>query len=180
MGSKRHRFGLWGKLVLAILAAGTIPIVVGLSVAYVKGTTELQDVIGASFQALAEDSASKVDAEIQRIIAADRLLARQATADPGVRKALLSTQPGGEGSPAAPTRFDWPSVQQAEDSKWILRASWVTGLAGGPIWKEAGGSASSREKMAARVSGLRLGGETQRYLGHGETPVPTYSFIETK
>ncbi len=60
---RRHRFGLWGKLILAILAAGTVPIVVGLSVAYFKGHTQLNEVIGGSFEALARDSAAKLDAE---------------------------------------------------------------------------------------------------------------------
>jgi hypothetical protein len=46
-------------------------------VAYIKGNTEFQEVIGGSFQALAEDSASKVDAEIKRVVATDRLLAKR-------------------------------------------------------------------------------------------------------
>ncbi|MFQ6023991.1 MAG: ATP-binding protein [Acidiferrobacterales bacterium] len=149
MQSNSRRFGLLGKLVLAIVAAGTIPIVVGLAVAYIKGNSELQEVIGGSFQALAEDSASKVDAEIQRIVAADRLLARQAATDSSVRNALLS-------SSRDSVQIDWPAVRKAKDGKWVLRSSSVTG--------PAGGSVGSREKATVKVSGLRLGGETQRYL----------------
>ena len=156
MPSTNRRFGLWGKLILAIVAAGTIPIVVGLAVAYIKGNTELQEVIGRSFQALAEESASKVDAEIQRVVAADRLLAKRAATDPAVRNALLSSSPNA-------VRIDWPAVRKVEDSKWVLRSSWVTG--------SAGGSVGSPEKPTVNVSGLRVGGETQRYLFRISTPI---------
>ncbi|MDH3671233.1 MAG: hypothetical protein OES46_08700 [Gammaproteobacteria bacterium] len=156
MQSNSRRFGLWGKLVLAIVAAGTIPIVVGLAVAYIKGNSELQQVIGGSFQVLAEESASKVDAEIQRVVAADRLLAKRAATDPAVRNALSSSAPDA-------VRIDWPAVRKAEQGKWALRSSWVTGSTGGTV--------GSPEKPTVNVSGLRLSGGTQRYLFRISTPI---------
>jgi len=72
-----------------------------------QGSSELQDVIGASFHALAEGSAAKVDAELQRIITVDRLLAQQAEDDLKVHAKLLGNQPQGKNSSAA--QFNWPS-----------------------------------------------------------------------
>ncbi len=86
--AKKHRLGLTGKLVLAIVAAGSIPIVVGVSVAYVEGKGELHEVIGSSFEALAQDSASKIDRECERAIARDRLVAARAAADWLTRRQL--------------------------------------------------------------------------------------------
>ena len=84
-----RRLGLRGKLILAIFAAGSIPIGVGLWVAYDRGNSQLQAVIGDSFKALALNSASKVDAEIQRVIAVNRALAAEAAADADLGNALL-------------------------------------------------------------------------------------------
>lgn len=169
--NQRQRFGLWGKLVLAIVAAGTIPIVVGLSVAYTKGSTELQAVIGASFRALAEESASKVGAEIQRVIASDRLLAKQASADPAVRNALPGVRQRGGDAPAKGIRLDWPRAREAADAKWILRASVVTDVGNGPPPGGIQGSARSFDTATTRVSGLHLRGEALRYLFRVSTPI---------
>src|SRR3990172_9559959 len=103
---RRSRPGLRGKLVLAILGAGSVPIVVGLSVAYFEATSELQTVVGESFKALAEDSASRVEAEIQRIVAYDRRLAEQAAGDRAVRAELSGTAPHGAAAPS----FHWPAA----------------------------------------------------------------------
>lgn len=42
--------------------------------AYVEKESELHEVIGSSFEALAQDSASKIDRECERAIARDRLV----------------------------------------------------------------------------------------------------------
>lgn len=104
---RRFRPGLRGKLVLAILGAGSVPIVVGLTVAYAEATSELQTVIGESFKALAADSASKIEAEIQRVVSYDRRLAEQAAADRVVRAELAGTAPLGAAAPS----FHWPVAQ---------------------------------------------------------------------
>ena len=92
MQSKRRRFGLAGKLVLAILAVGAIPLTISLSVAYYRGSSELENVIGENFQALADGSAAKVDMALQQIITADRILAHDVDDDLKVLAILSSNQ----------------------------------------------------------------------------------------
>ncbi|TAN83861.1 MAG: HAMP domain-containing protein [Gallionella sp.] len=161
MQSKKRRFGLSGKLVLAILAVGAIPLVISLSVAYYRGSNELQNVIGASFQALAEGSAAKVDAELQRIITVDRILAQQAEDDPKVRAELLGDQSRGKNSPVV--QFDWPPAAETEPVIDALKASRVTGL--------EGVSSPSDESAAAKVTGLYLDSATQQHTLHISTPI---------
>ncbi len=125
--NERRRFGLRGKLILAIFAAGSIPIGVGLWVAYDRGNSQLQAVIGDSFKALAMNSASKIDAEIQRVIAVNRTLAAEAAADADLANALL----GAGRSPGETVQVDWPAVHSEAEADWILRTSHVTGATGG-------------------------------------------------
>jgi len=164
---KKRRLSLSGKLVLAILAVGGIPLVISLSVAYYRGSSELQDVIGASFQVLAEGSAAKVDAELQRIITVDRLLAHQAEDDAKVRAELSGNQPRGRKSSVV--QFNWPPIAEAEPVIDALKASWVTGPEGGP--DEAKSATSSTGNAAARVTGLFLNIATQHHLLHVSTPI---------
>ncbi len=167
MQSKKHRLGLSGKLVLAILAVGAIPLVISLSVAYYRGSSELQDVIGASFHALAEGSAAKVDAELQRIITVDRILAQQAEDDSKVRAELLGNQHRGMNSSAA--QFNWPPIAEAEPVIDALKASWMTGPEGEPDGAKT--AISSAENTIARVTWLHLNSTTQQHLLHISTPV---------
>ncbi len=153
--NERRRLGLRGKLILAILAAGSIPIGVGLWVAYDRGNSQLEAVIGDSFKALAMNSASKVDAEIQRVIAIDRALASEAAADASLRDAVL----GAGRSPGEAGRASWPAVESEAQSDWLLRSSWVTG------------ASESDEHAAVRISGLSLGGEQQRFLLRISSPI---------
>ncbi|MDJ0955978.1 MAG: sensor histidine kinase [Arenicellales bacterium] len=165
VAAQKRRLGLWGKLVIAILLAGSVPIVIGLSVAYVRGTTELQEVIGASFKALAEESASKVDAEIRHVIAADRALAVQAASDPQIRGHLAKFERGPEA-----TDINWPEIS---DNNGTIHASWVSGPARGPIGsdqKNPAGTSEAAPPMPA-ISGLQLSGEPQRYLIRVATPI---------
>jgi len=158
--SDRRRLGLRGKLILAIFAAGSIPIVVGLWVAYDRGNSQLQAVIGDSFKALAMNSASKVDAEIQRVIAINRTLAAEAAADPGLRNALLHAGR----SPAEAIQVDWPALDSEDQPDWILRASQVTGAAGGLLADGPPSPTGVGRIAAVRISGLSLQGEQQRFL----------------
>ena len=82
----RIRLGLGGKLILAILVAGSIPIVVGLSATYFRGNAQLIEVIGGRFRALAKVSAAKIDGELLHLITGDRELAELAadTQVPGI------------------------------------------------------------------------------------------------
>lgn len=173
MQSKKYRLGLSGKLVLAILAMGAIPLVISLAVAYYRGSSELQDVIGANFQALAEVSAAKVDAELQRILTVDRTLAQQAADNSEVRTELLGNPPRGKNSSAA--QFNWPPITETWSVSSALKASWVT-------WPEAGfngakAATSSTENAAAMVAGLYLNDATQDTLLH--IAIPIYDRKET-
>lgn len=156
-----------GKLVLAILAVGAIPLVISLSVAYYRGSSELQDLIGANFQALAEDSAAKVDAELQRILTVDRILAQQAADDPKVRAELFGNQTRDKNSSVV--RFDWPPITEAEPVTGALKASWVTGLEGGLHGAKT--ATSSAENASARVTGLYLNSATQHHILHISAPI---------
>ena len=124
---RKPRLGLRGKLILFILVIGTVPIVVGLSVVYIKGTAELQAVIGGSFEALAKDGTLKLDGEIHREINIIRQVAKQIASDPGLRNSLENLEKG-EGPlserPAPPT---WPRFGEMEYAREALTASWVTG-----------------------------------------------------
>ena len=153
--NERRRLGLRGKLILAILAAGSIPIGVGLWVAYDRGNTQLQAVIGDSFKALAMNSASKVDAEIQRVIVIDRALAVEAAADPDVRSRLRGTGSGSTGT----DQLMWPAPPGDDQADWVLRASWVTAADG------------STDDPKPRLSGLVLSLEQQRYLFRISSPI---------
>ena len=167
MHSKKHRLGLSGKLVLVILVVGTIPLIVGLSIAYYRGKSELQEVIGASFQALAEDSAAKVNVEIQRIITVDHMLAQHAAGDSSVRTTLQGNHFRGKDSSIF--RFDWPVINETASATGILNASWVTGPEGGP--NRAEDAASSPEKAITRVSMLHPNSTAQNYLLRISTPI---------
>ncbi len=153
----RHYLGLRGKLILAVLVAGTIPIVVGLWVAYDKGNTELQEVIGDGFKALAKDSAFSIDRDIQRAVAADTELAQLAGDDSGVRDFLIQQASGRDaGRPAA--RFDWPKPFSSDGAQKLVIASWVTGP----------------DTVAARggvLAGLRLDRDSNRYAFEILTPI---------
>ncbi len=167
MQSKKRRFGLSGKLVLAILAVGTIPLVISLSVAYYRGSHELQDVIGASFQALADGSAAKVDAELQRILTVDSILAQHAAADPEVRSYLFGNQPRNKNSSVV--QFDWPPITETESAIGSIKASWVTGHEEGSDGVKP--ATSSTENAAARVTGLYLNSATQQHMLHISAPI---------
>jgi len=173
MQSKKHRLGLSGKLVLAILAVGAIPLVTSLAVAYYRGSNELQDVIGANFQALAEVSAAKVDAELQRILTVDRTLAQQAADNSKIRTELIGNQPRGKNSSVV--QFDWPTITETESVSGALKASWVTGPEAGLNGAKA--ATSSTGNAAAMVARLYLNSATQDTLLH--IAVPIYDRKET-
>src|SRR3972149_1870585 len=97
----------------------------GIDVALNKARQGQGNAIGASFQALAEGSAAKVDAELQRIIPVDRILAQQAEDDSKVRTAFLGNQRRGKNSSVV--QFNWPPIVETEPVIDALEASWVTG-----------------------------------------------------
>jgi signal transduction histidine kinase len=158
MRAEKRRFGLSKKLAVAILAVGTIPLLVGLSGSYFR-YSELQTVIGANFQSLAEVSASKVDAKIEQMIIDDRATAQHAAADKDVSKWLLNNS---KSSDSSGVKFDWrPSDENSSATEAILHASWVSGT----------DSIKASSKAAIRLSGLHAGDDPELYLLHTSSPI---------
>ncbi len=58
---KPHRKGLKSKLILSMVGVGTLPLLLAMVISYLQGTQSLQNVIGSSFQALAFETAAKID-----------------------------------------------------------------------------------------------------------------------
>ena len=168
---RRVHFGLSAKFILTILTIGTILIVIGLPLAYIKSNSQLRKVIGERFQVLAKGNASKVDREIQRVIAADRLLADKAASDQALRYTLRSTQSAVTDSSLGRFRINWPAVREAEHTQSVLRASWVSS----PMVGYINGGINARSGFSAqpmpRISGLLLDGEEQRYLFRVSLPI---------
>ena len=54
-----------GRIVLAIVLVGCIPLVIGLGLAYVSGMQSLRDVIGGNLQAVAVQAADRVTMLVQ-------------------------------------------------------------------------------------------------------------------
>jgi signal transduction histidine kinase len=69
------RFGLKGRLVLLTLVVGTVPLVLAMGTAYLQGTRELQASIGASFAALATESARALDLVLRHEMTSTRRIA---------------------------------------------------------------------------------------------------------
>ncbi len=67
--------GLRKKIVLAFLAVGFIPVLVGLLVTYWNGTLHLRESMGQNFQGLANEASRKIDLVIEREIEGKRHLA---------------------------------------------------------------------------------------------------------
>ncbi|PIQ97252.1 MAG: hypothetical protein COV67_05165, partial [Nitrospinae bacterium CG11_big_fil_rev_8_21_14_0_20_56_8] len=55
------RAGLKSKLIRTMILVGTLPLLLAMGISYVQGTKSLMGVIGSSFQALAYETASKID-----------------------------------------------------------------------------------------------------------------------
>ncbi|MEA3273748.1 MAG: sensor histidine kinase [Pseudomonadota bacterium] len=148
---KRSELGLLGKLVLAFLTVGTVPLLTGLTFAYVEGRTELLQTIGASFQALAQDSASRVDREIERLVQADRELARLAQDDAEVLGFLAGSPEGG--------RLIWPTEGPAARThasrSWIAPAGGMDPGAGARLRsvREAEAHGSYRFRVSVPIEG---------------------------
>ena len=62
-------FGLKGKIILSMLATGSLPLSLGMYFAYQQGTDQLETVIGASFEALSAETADKIDMVVNEEIA---------------------------------------------------------------------------------------------------------------
>jgi two-component system, NtrC family, sensor kinase len=66
--SEKRKKGLTRKLVLSMLLVGALPLLIGLLLAFFQGTQEIREVSGTSFEALATETARKLD-----LVVADEL-----------------------------------------------------------------------------------------------------------
>ncbi|KAF0192961.1 MAG: putative histidine kinase [Gammaproteobacteria bacterium] len=153
MSRSRYPLGLRSKLLLAMVAAGALPIAVALGVTYVKGEGQLRAVIGESFKALAEDNARKIAAELQRLQEDNRLLAREAAADPAVQAWLKN--------PAA-DRMPWPGRPDDNAATPALIASWIAAAA-----NQEHGTAPS----AGRIGPIEWNAPKDRHVFRTVTPL---------
>ncbi len=95
--------GLTRKLVVSMLLVGALPLLIGLLLAFYQGTQSIQEVNGASFQALATETARKLDFVVNEELAQTRLL----TTNPDLIQ-LLEKQ-----------RDDLSDVSQTDRAQWF-------------------------------------------------------------
>ena len=67
--SPKGKRGLRRKLILSMLLVGTLPLIIGLVMAFLQGTKEIREVNGESFEALATETAKTLDLVINEEIA---------------------------------------------------------------------------------------------------------------
>ncbi|MDH5297216.1 MAG: hypothetical protein OEW26_08815, partial [Nitrospirota bacterium] len=73
--SEKRKKGLTRKLVLSMLLVGALPLVIGLLLAFFQGTQEIREVSGTSFEALATETARKLDLVVADELSRTALLA---------------------------------------------------------------------------------------------------------
>ena len=76
---KPLRKGLKSKLILSMIGVGTLPLLLAMVISYLQGNKSLQNVIGASFQALAAETATKIDFVMKEEIKKNTRLASHPT-----------------------------------------------------------------------------------------------------
>ena len=73
------RRGLKNRLILIMMVVGTLPLLLAIIISYVQGNKSLQEVIGASFQALAYETSSRLESIIQEEVDRNTYLASHPT-----------------------------------------------------------------------------------------------------
>ena len=120
-GITRLRWGLKRKLVLLTLVVGAVPLLLGIGMAYVQGTRELETVIGSSFAGLATETARKLD-----LVFGDELTRlRRIAADPVLIDALERGSSGGGNPPPRDRLYEGERRWEAQDP--LLRRSVTAG-----------------------------------------------------
>ncbi|MBI5327712.1 MAG: PAS domain S-box protein [Deltaproteobacteria bacterium] len=66
MPGKTIKRGIRKRVVVSILVVGILPLMVGLYLTYLDGTTTRRDAIGAGFQEMAKETANKIDMVIKK------------------------------------------------------------------------------------------------------------------
>ena len=67
--SAKGKRGLRRKLILSMLLVGTLPLIIGLVMAFIQGSKEIREVNGESFEAIAIETAKNLDLVISDEIA---------------------------------------------------------------------------------------------------------------
>jgi signal transduction histidine kinase len=70
----KRKKGLTKKLVISMLLVGALPLLIGLFLAFYQGTQKIQEVNGASFEALASETARKLDLVVAEEISQTSLM----------------------------------------------------------------------------------------------------------
>ncbi len=83
--------GLKSKLILSMVGVGTLPLLLAMMISYLQGNQSLQNVIGASFQALATETATKIDFMMKEEIKKSTRLASHPTLILTVRERYRQT-----------------------------------------------------------------------------------------
>jgi signal transduction histidine kinase len=73
------RLGLKNKLIAIVIGVGTVPLILAMIFSYLQGNKSLTQVIGASFQALAHETSTKIDLLLKEEITKITHLARHPT-----------------------------------------------------------------------------------------------------
>ena len=91
------RWGLKTKLMLSMLLVGVVPLVMGLGMAFWRGSEEIRDVSGESFKALATEAARKIDLVMAEEVARTARIAN----DPVIVRELEQRRDGASTLPPA-------------------------------------------------------------------------------
>ncbi|MFO0707216.1 MAG: HAMP domain-containing protein, partial [Nitrospira sp.] len=106
-------WGLKTKLILSMLFVGVVPLVIGLGMAFWRGSEEIRDVSGESFKALATEAARKIDLVMAEEVARTSRIA----GDPTIVRELERRRDGLAATPAPLARFS--DTEQA--ARWARR-----------------------------------------------------------
>ncbi len=107
---KKRKKGLTKKLVFSMLLVGALPLLIGLLLAFFQGTEEIREMSGTSFEALATETARKLDLVVADEISRTALVTIDA--DVGVGKPPRPPQRNGSGCAHAPVAPGEASLEE--------------------------------------------------------------------
>jgi len=117
MNSPERKTGLRKKLVWATVWVGILPVILGLVLTDLKGTTELRKSMGANFAGLAREAANKTDLLVRRKIEELTI----AAAEPALLKAVVESNQGYEGLPESAVQRRLNSLERDWKDSQTLR-----------------------------------------------------------
>jgi signal transduction histidine kinase len=111
--SKALGWGLKRKLIVSMLLVGVVPLLLGLGMAFLQGSKEIQVVSGESFQALATEAARKLDLLVAEEVARTSRIA----VHPDIVRELERRRDALHGSDKNPTR----TLIAQQQARWEAR-----------------------------------------------------------